>query len=84
MSNKKLDDLARDPFADYRQIDLMIDSVLVEQLSQKVSPDLGKAIGCELKWLLGEYLTLVSMKPVDGLTREEVLPVLLEHLLSKK
>lgn len=79
MSNKKLDDLVGDPFSDYRQIDIMVDSVLVEQLSQKVSPDIGKAIGCELKWLLGKYLTLVSMKPVDGLTREEVLPVLLEH-----
>lgn len=79
MSNKKLDDLVGDPFSDYRQVDLMIDNVLVEQLSQRVSPELGEAIGRELKWLIDEYLALVSMKSVGALTREQLLPVLLEH-----
>jgi ankyrin repeat protein len=79
MSNKKLDDLTRDPFADYRQIDLMINSVLIEPLSKKITSGFGRSVGKEVRDFIEAYLKLVATQSVDGLTRNQVLSVLGTH-----
>lgn len=79
MSNKKLDDLTRDPFADYRQIDLMINSVLIEPLSKRITSDFGRSFGKEIRNFIEAYLKLVATQSVDGLTRNQVLSVLVTH-----
>ncbi len=78
-SNKQLDDLARDVFADYRQVDSMLQSVVINPLAKYVSPDFAKELGAQLHLLLEDYLKMVSLKSVDGIKREQVLPVLMSH-----
>jgi ankyrin repeat protein len=80
-SNKQLDDLARDVFADYRQVKPILDSVVIEPLAKYVSPVFAQALGSQLEQLLNDYLELVSIKSVDGVKREQVLPVLVSHWL---
>jgi len=78
-SNKQLDDLSRDVFADYRQVDSMLKSVVIDPLAKYVSPGFARALGRQLHHLLEDYLELVSLKSVDGLKREQILPVLVPN-----
>jgi len=78
-SNKQLDDMARDVFSDYRQIEPMHKLVLIAPLSKYVSSDYANTLGLKLQNLSDDYLKFVSSAAVDGITREQVLPVLISH-----
>lgn len=78
-SNKQLDDLARDVFADYREVAPNLNRLVVEPLSKYVEPIFSKELGAQLGKLLEDYLELVSLKSVDGLTREQILPIIVSH-----
>ena len=78
-SYKQLDDLSRDVFADYRQIVPMLQSVVIDPLAKYVSPGFAQELGAQLHNLFEVYLELVSLKSVDGLKREQILPVLMPN-----
>ncbi len=78
-SYKQLDDLSRDVFADYRLVDSMLKSVVIDPLAKYVSPGFALELGAQLHNLLEDYLELVSLKSVDGLKREQILPVLVPN-----
>ncbi len=72
-ANKKIDDLARDPFSDYRQIERMIDDLIHSPIAKYVSPALAKEFAREfargLKWYLKKVVTVSA----DGLERNQVM-----------
>ncbi len=78
-SNKQLDDLARDVFADYRQVESMLEQVLIAPLSKYVSAQFANTFSSGIQKMLTDYLELVSLKSVDGISRGQVLPVLVSH-----
>lgn len=77
-SNKQLDDLARDAFADYRKIPEMIQQVVGTPVGQRISPELARLICEQISWLLDEYLTLVSLKSADGIRRDQIIECLVQ------
>jgi|GEM_PF-1005917 len=78
-SDKQLDDLARDVFADYRQVEPVLERVVIAPLSKYVSSQFANTFSSEIQKMLADYLKLVSLKSVDGISREQVLPVLVSH-----
>ncbi len=76
---KVIDDFSRDVFADYRQVEPVLERVLIDPLSKYASPQFANTFSSEIQKILKDYLELVSLKSVDGMTREQVLPVLVSH-----
>lgn len=72
-SNKKLDDLAKDVFADYRKIPEMIEKVISGPIEGYASPYFAELVSSQLNGLLDEYLVLVSKLSADGMERGQIL-----------
>ena len=75
-NNKKLDELCVDPFADYRQLALMLNEVIYVPLEKKVSKLFAESVKSEVCALIDSYIYRINEKNVDGISRDEFLPLI--------
>lgn len=75
-NNKKLDELCVDPFADYRQLTLMLNEVIYVPLEKKVSKLFAESVKSEVSALIDSYIYRINEKNVDGISRDEFLPLI--------
>ncbi len=78
-SNKKLDDLCRDVFADYRKVPLQLDEIITEPISKYINEGLADGLTADLKSFLHVYPAQLLKLSADGLERKQVLPILVPH-----
>jgi ankyrin repeat protein len=75
-NNKKLDELCNDPFADYRQLPLMLNEVIYLPLGKKISKLLAESVNSEVGALIDSYIYRVNQRNVGGISRDEFLPII--------
>ena len=82
-SNKKLDDKALEKCVDYREIDQFIQSAIHEPIEKYVDQKTAECVSDSIKAALEEYLTLIGNLNADGLTRAQVLPLLVQYFFHR-
>lgn len=75
-NNKKLDELCGEPFADHRQLSLMLNEIIYLPLEKKISKSFAESVKSEIGALIDNYILRVKQRNVDGISRDEFLPII--------
>lgn len=81
--NKDIDDMAFNACVDYRFIDRCIDETIRKPIDQNFMENDSEVFSQSAKELIKDYISIVSSISLDGVTREQSLPILLESLFPK-
>ncbi len=80
--NRNVDRLAREGEFDWSLLPTLGEGLVVQTLAQSVDPDLAKLVADSVGYLHADYVKLVSTVSLDGLNRDEALPLLVEHYFT--
>ncbi|BDT70154.1 hypothetical protein os1_43470 [Comamonadaceae bacterium OS-1] len=76
---RNVDRLARDADFDYALLQLAAEQLLGQALRKYAGAELANAVVNSVRSLTEDYAGLVAAVPLDGLGREQALPILVEH-----
>ncbi|WP_417227126.1 ankyrin repeat domain-containing protein [Amphritea sp.] len=81
-ANKALDDKALDRTIDYRQIEKLINESITKPINKYMGPDAADLITEAFYENLSDYIKIVSNIPADGVSRAQMIPVLLRYFFK--
>lgn len=81
-SNSEVDDLARKGEFNWTLLPSLGEDLVVAPLATYVDPEFADMVGQSLAYVHASYLNLVLTVPLDSLSREESLPLLVEHYFA--
>ena len=81
-SNSDVDDLARKGEFNWTLLPSLGEDLVVAPLAKYVDPEFADLVGQSLAYVHASYLNLVLTVPLDSLSREESLPLLVEHYFA--
>lgn len=82
LSNQKLDRMAREGEFDWSLMPTLAQELIVDPLEDYVDSGFAGLIGQFIAHVQKEYLNVVKTISLDALSREEALPLLIEHFFA--
>ncbi len=79
-SSKKLDEAAQDKYADARLIDRLIEENIDANAGKYIDEHMASFLSAAAKFVVEDYLACVGLCSADGLTRKQMMPLLMREL----
>jgi ankyrin repeat protein len=80
--HRNVDRLAREGEFDWSLLPTLGEELLVRPLAKSVDPEFAELVAEWVAYLHARYVKLVSAVALDGLNRDEALPILVEHYFT--
>jgi hypothetical protein len=77
--DRNVDRLAREGEFDWSLLSTLCEEIIVRPLAKSVDPEFAEHVADSVGYLHTDYVKLVSTISLDGLNRDEALPILVEH-----
>lgn len=80
--NRNVDRLAREGEFDWSLLPTLGEELVVRPLAKSVDPEFAELVAKSVGYVHANYVKLVSTVTLDGLNRDEALPLLVEHYFT--